>query len=765
MFVNRLVMVCFICAAASSAPADTPTLKCEIAGRVLGPNGAGLAGALISVRNLETGRQSSTVAGVRGLYRVTDLCVGDYEVRTALEGFEPAVADHVHVPDGEIRSLDIVLQIAVIREIVTVVGTAARDSLEAVKTRESSARDIGEALAETGGISKLRKGGIANDIVLRGFQSKDLNVLIDGQRIYGACPNHMDPAAFHVDFAEVDHVEIGKGPFDLRNSGSLGGVVNIVTRKPEKGLHASATLATGSFGYVNPSATVSYADERFSTLGGYAYRTSDPYSDGSGARFTNYANYRPGSLDSDAFRAGTAWAGVSVSPATNHLLQFSYTRQETSDVLYPYLQMDAMFDNADRANFGYQIARPGAGMDSIRIQGYFTGVRHWMTDAYRTSSSGVARDYSMGTFAATRTLGGKVEMGRQNVTFGFEGFNRYWHAATQMAGMGYTSQSSIPDVAAVTIGAYADYRRRLTDRIKLEFGGRIDRTRTEADSLKANTNLYFAYNSTRSTSAADAYPSGSARLSYTGPAGLEFSGGMGTTVRVPDATERYFGLRRAGSDWVGNPELRPSRNSGFDGSVSLLKPRILVNSTVYWNQVSNFVNVRRAAKVNAVAGIMNSIARSYENVDAILYGTELQIVYPVTHRVFFSHALSYTRGTQDPRPGRNIHSRNLAEMPPLNARSSLRFENRRFFAEIEEVLAGAQRNVDTDLREEQTAGYALSNLRAGTTIGGFRLNVGVNNVFDRLFREHLSYQRDPFRSGTRVFEPGRNVFIGLSYRF
>jgi len=29
----------------------------------------------------------------------------------------------------------------------------------------------------------------------------------------------MDPAAFHVDFAEVDRVEVGKGPFDVKTRG------------------------------------------------------------------------------------------------------------------------------------------------------------------------------------------------------------------------------------------------------------------------------------------------------------------------------------------------------------------------------------------------------------------------------------------------------------------------------------------------------------------------------------------------------------------
>jgi iron complex outermembrane receptor protein len=62
-------------------------------------------------------------------------------------------------------------------------------------------------------------------VVLRGFQQGDINVLIDGARIYGACPNHMDPPASHVDFAEIQQVEVTKGVFDIRSQGSLGGVV------------------------------------------------------------------------------------------------------------------------------------------------------------------------------------------------------------------------------------------------------------------------------------------------------------------------------------------------------------------------------------------------------------------------------------------------------------------------------------------------------------------------------------------------------------
>jgi len=49
--------------------------------------------------------------------------------------------------------------------------------------RESSAKDLGEALTALDGVWKIRKAGIANDLVIRGFQQNNINVLVDGSRI------------------------------------------------------------------------------------------------------------------------------------------------------------------------------------------------------------------------------------------------------------------------------------------------------------------------------------------------------------------------------------------------------------------------------------------------------------------------------------------------------------------------------------------------------------------------------------------------------
>ena len=749
----------------TSSPAQPQTNSGVISGIVSGPNDTPLPGTVILITERETGETVRLVSGGQGVYRAPNLNPGAYEVRAQLEGFEPKVIPGIEISHGVSRTVNIAMTIATIRSIVTVVGALPKAALETAQVRESSARDVGEALQEINGIQTVRKGGIAGDLVLRGFQGKDLNVLVDGERIYGACPNQMDPPAFHADFAEVERVEVGKGPFDIRNQGSLGGIVNIVTRQPALGLHLSGVLSAGSFGYINPSATVSYGGRMFSALTGYSYRRSEPYSDGAGSLFTEYANYRSSHLETDAFRVGSAWAKLSVSPHMNHLVQFSFARQQADHVLYPYLQMDAVYDDGDRINLGYHIARSSGRLRSLNIQAYFTEVRHWMTDEFRVSSASAARDYSMGTMARTKAYGGKFETTLGGLLLGLEAFDREWDATTELAGNSYQPQYSIPDIGTVSIGVYGSYSKSLTDRLRLNLGGRVDRARTVADAAKANTNLYFAYNSSTITAATDTYPSATARLSFRASNAIEISGSAGSTVRVPDARERFFALRRMGSDWVGNPQLVPSRNTGADASVAVRLSGLVVESSLYLNRIGDFITVVRRPKVNAVAGVMNVNARSYQNVDAQIYGSELRLSYSVTHRLFLSGDLSYLRGTQNVAPERGILSSNLAEMPPLNARAGLRYEDGLLLCEIEGVFAGAQRNVDTSLNEAATPGYGVTNLKAGINYKRFALRLGIDNLWNRDYYQHLSYQRDPFRSGARVHEPGRNLYVSLLFRY
>jgi len=247
--------------------------------------------------------------------------------------------------------------------------------------------------------------------------------------------------------------------------------------------------------------------------------------------------------------------------------------------------------------------------------------------------------------------------------------------------------------------------------------------------------------------------------------GVKLSAGLGHVSQVPEPTERYFALKRKGADWVGNPELSPSRNTGIDASFTFERPGYSIGVNGYANRVSDFVALHDQFKVNGAPGVMNQQARSYTNVDATLWGAELDGVVSLTDRLFLSGDLSYVRGTKEAIPQLNIYSENLAEIPPLRARLRLRFDNGVWFSTVDGLLGGTQENVDTDLREEETPGYGVVNLSLGVRLGKLAFTLGIGNLFDKLYLEHLSYHRDPFRSGARVPEPGRNIFANVALRF
>ncbi len=770
----RAALALFLLVACVQA-GETP--RATLSGRVLDPSGALIPEAV--VRAMSNGQRIAEAASDHeGAFRMT-LPAGTYSVEAEAIGFRPFRREGVVLSQGAPVEIDIGLELESLSVQTTITAKAPpmesaletrtrnfEEKLEIREVRESSSKDVGEALSRIDGFWKVRKGGVANDVVLRGFQQGNLDVLIDGARIHGACPNNMDPAAFHVDFAEVQEVQVVKGAFDMRNQGALGGVVSIVNKAPAPGLHITPSFSAGSFGYINPSIVGSIKRGRFYLLGGNSYRRSDPYKDGSGKSFTSYANYRPGAQNSRAFDVDTAWGRFGYTLTEGQRVEAGYTRQNSGKTLYPYLQMDAGYDNADRANAKYVWSNVSNAIRQIRVESYFSKVRHWMTDEQRLTSAGLARPYSMATFAGTRSLGGRVEAELTDFVAGYEVYRRGWTAVNTMRMMGvYKDQSAIPDVALTVGGAYADYRRTFFRRLLVSAGARLDTAKTAALSSTLNTDLFWAYKNTRTSSATDTNPSGKVWLMYSLPAGLELFSGIGHTVRLPDPRERFFMLRRSGSDWVGNPNLEPTQNTEADIGLSYRNRRFSLKPTLYYSKLANFITVQNQALVNTVPGITNTMARSYENVSARMYGGELGYSVGITQALLLSGGLSYSRGTKDAKPQFRIFDTNLAEMPPMKSRAGLRYGTRHFFVEVESLAAWAQRRVDTDLRELPTPGYMLMNVKFGIHTNKLNVAAGADNLSNRFYYEAFSYQRDPFRTGVKVPEPGRSLYVTSSFAF
>lgn len=645
-------------------------------------------------------------------------------------------------------------------------------SLEVREVRETAARDVGEALDGLAEIAKVRKAGIANDVVLRGLKKDDLAVLIDGQQLHGGCPSRMDPPAFHLDYAEVDRIEVKKGPYDVSHPGGLGGIVDVRTRGTRRpGLGTELNLNAGSFGAREASGVLAYEAGGGDGLVGAAYKAGEPFVSGDGRNFTlvptaSGARYRDTSGAQTAYDVRSAWGKAGIAPVEGHRLEASYTRQSSVDVLYPYLLMDGINDDTDRLNVQYALG-PAGFLRRGTAQAYWNRVRHDMDDRDRCSSAGTVaacsgtlpRPYSMRTVARSSMLGAKLEAELEGgwlagTDFSARGWDNTTTRVARMMGNTYGDEASIPDVTTTGLGAFVQARRELSARFTLTAGARLDVYRSKAGIDR--TALYATYRPGENLplSQTDLLPSGNVQLDFTAAQGATLFLGVGHGTRVPDPQERYMALApmMAGAvAWVGNPGLRPTRNDEVDLGAKYASAGVLVKAQVFHSWLADYVSF-------VGIGPAGSQAKTYTNVAARMYGGEASARLSLPLRLFASAGLSYTRGENDTTGG------NLAEIPPLKGVAALRWDVRWAFVELEEVMAARQSRVDATIAEQPTGAWAITNVRLGGEWRGVKVFAGVRNVLDRFYFEHLSFQRDPFTTGVKVPEPGRTLYVNAQYQ-
>jgi iron complex outermembrane receptor protein len=651
------------------------------------------------------------------------------------------------------------------------------ETMEVREVRETPAHDLGEALSQQGLAAGVRKGGTATDVVLRGFQRDNLAVTIDGAKIHGACPNRMDPPAFHVDYAEVDRVELRKGPYDVASQGGVGGTIDVRTRDPGVGPSGELNLGLGAFGSLEGSGTLGYGTARIGGTLGLAYKQADAFESGDGIRFTEIypatsANrYRAESRGQTAYEMKTGWAKVAGAPAEGRRAELSFARQEANHVFYPYLKMDARSDDATRANALWETGALGP-LSRTKAQAYFTHVKHDMDDAHRCSSwaapsdcsTVLANGWSMRTAAESWVAGGLVEaafVALGETVVGVDLSVRGWSSDTTryMRGgtPGYFTEASIPDVTTSNVGLRAQHDVGLGERVKLRAGLRLDLVRSDpgVDRSAEYAKYYAALPSdlTRDDVLLSGNVQADVRLTDTATA----FAGYGHGARVPDPQERFFALSGmvTPAGWsagtVGSPTLDPVQNDEVDLGVKWSSGPVLVKAQVFRSWLGDYV---AAVNVPQLADPTRG-AKSYANVSATIDGGEASARLALPWDLYASAAVSYTEGWN-----RTAHGW-LAEIPPLRGTVALRYDRARWFAEVESALAADQDKVDASAKEQPTAGWAILNVKAGLQLGGARVHVGVRNVADRAYYEHLSYLRDPFASGVRVPEPGRVAYANV----
>src|SRR5207302_10020367 len=107
----------------ASATAFAQQTTGNIAGRVLDQQGAAVPGVTVTAKSPSAGFTRSDVSDAEGLYRLTGLPVGAYDLTAELQGFTTVQKKAVDVSVSQTLSLDFGLRLASLAETVNVSGT------------------------------------------------------------------------------------------------------------------------------------------------------------------------------------------------------------------------------------------------------------------------------------------------------------------------------------------------------------------------------------------------------------------------------------------------------------------------------------------------------------------------------------------------------------------------------------------------------------------------------------------------------------------
>ncbi|HEX2445536.1 MAG TPA: carboxypeptidase-like regulatory domain-containing protein, partial [Vicinamibacterales bacterium] len=113
----------FICAllaiAALATPAFAQQTTGNLAGRVVDEQGAALPGATVTGRNTETGFIRASETDAEGVYRLTALPVGTYDITVELSGFSKFEQKGIVLNVSQTLDINVQLRLATVQETVT----------------------------------------------------------------------------------------------------------------------------------------------------------------------------------------------------------------------------------------------------------------------------------------------------------------------------------------------------------------------------------------------------------------------------------------------------------------------------------------------------------------------------------------------------------------------------------------------------------------------------------------------------------------------
>ena len=240
-------------------------------------------------------------------------------------------------------------------------------SVDVITADEIEARGfttVTQALDSISGLSFTSNGGVGHStsVYLRGMSSNRTLVLIDGIRYNDVTsPSGADFA--HLMVADIEQIEVVKGAQSgIWGADASAGVINIITKKAQDGVHGSLYAEGGSFATKRAGASLSFKNSSFYIKATHDYLESDGFS-----------AYAPNGEDLDNFEDDSY-----KNQTTNIKVGLKINENNKIDITHTIIDAKVQSDPYDMATYSMN---PNGAYDS-EVKDRFTSINFNHVDSY-----------------------------------------------------------------------------------------------------------------------------------------------------------------------------------------------------------------------------------------------------------------------------------------------------------------------------------------------------------------------------------------------
>ena len=715
----------------------------------------------------QSGESSET--DENGIFSITIDNTAPVVVEIVRLGYQPAWQT-IDVRSHTASQLKIFLQESPVNvEEIVVVETATPFTLQnnvlAKEINENTPKDVGLFLKTQPGFAAIRRGGYAIDPVMRGFKYEQLNIQYDGGiKVTHACPNRMDPVSSHIRAQDIEKIEIIKGPYSVRYGQTMGGIINLIQKRP-KGSNTFTTRTEAELGYdSNGDSRMARAMLTFSNahydlfLSGGTQDVGD-YQDGNGVKVPS------------SYRVNDYLTRFGLNFSDNQRLQLSWRQSFTRDVRHAGLPMDSKSDDTDIWSVDYHHQNISPKVYTVNAKLYGSHVDHVMNNFQRPN----IRMVKAVADVHSDMLGGKMEIGlmpmpkglwfwgidfQETQKAGFRNREVYMMNGTMFNPPKQFTDDIWQDAVLRNIGVYSEMRYTFSATRSLLAGFRLDRVTSRADSPAPQFISEYGNLAEQNETTWGATLTLNQKLSP--KTDLQIAVGRG--ARTADITERYINHLTVGPDayeYFGNPYLKPEVNYQSDITLSYRQQAFTLSSNIFYAYIDNYITARVDESLPRLYMPMSEpkYTRRFVNIDrARQTGFEINLTFTPHDRVLLRNTLSYTHATD------LVSGEPLPEIPPFAWTSSVRYNTQAFFVEGSLRLNAAQNRISEEFGESKTPGFTVVNLLMGKQLAKFAsLNLAVENLFDVAYYEHLNRAYNNMLESGMLYEPGRNFKLMIKF--